>query len=529
MLTTGLLRILIRRSGTVARPPRDLHLARARAYRWLAPCFAALVGCADPDAVVSGELSAEFSNPIAPLLTAEEAALSPEGLDSADPFIFMWNGRYWLTHTGQTRVVLRSADTLGGLADAQVEEIWRPGEGGAPPEYANNVWAPEFHRLDGPNGWRWYLYVAADDGFVLDHRMLVLESQADDPRGPYDFKAILDTGGYAIDATVGTVAGANYVLYAGHLPSGPIYAEGIYLAALSDPWTIAGTPLLISEPTLPWEQVSLAINEGPQVLLHGPWLHVIFSADSCFGSEYKLGRLTVAADADFLDPATWAASKFPEPLFQTSDLFGVYGPGHGSFFRSPDGLEDWQVYHATSFDEPTCIGGVPRLVRAQRINWNPDGTPDLGAPVPLDEPLVPPSGDPTLSRQLEGSGPVDVVGGHHRLLEGEAYVGGRASEFVASAPGGSATYRIHVPADGTYSLRVRMVVGSERGIVQLDVDDELAPGGAIDTYGATTAIEEVEFGPMALRAGPVLVRLTLTGTSSPSGTLAFAADQIRLR
>lgn len=54
---------------------------------------------------------------------------------SADPFIFTWDGRYWLTHTGQTRVVLRSAETLGGLASAPVEEVWRPGEGGAPPEY----------------------------------------------------------------------------------------------------------------------------------------------------------------------------------------------------------------------------------------------------------------------------------------------------------------------------------------------------------------------------------------------------------
>lgn len=42
--------------------------------------------------------------------------------------------------------------------------------------------------------------------------MLVLESQGDDPRGPDEFKALLETGGFAIDATVATVGGRTYAL-----------------------------------------------------------------------------------------------------------------------------------------------------------------------------------------------------------------------------------------------------------------------------------------------------------------------------
>jgi GH43 family beta-xylosidase len=35
-------------------------------------------------------------------------------------------------------------------------------------------------------------------------------------------------------------------------------------------------------------------------------------------------------------------------VFQTSEENGVYAPGHNSFFTSPDGKEDWILYHANT-------------------------------------------------------------------------------------------------------------------------------------------------------------------------------------
>ena len=38
--------------------------------------------------------------------------------------------------------------------------------------------------------------------------------------------------------------------------------------------------------------------------------------------------------------------KFPNPVFQQAPENGVYAPVHNSFFKSPDGKEDWIIYHA---------------------------------------------------------------------------------------------------------------------------------------------------------------------------------------
>jgi GH43 family beta-xylosidase len=54
-------------------------------------------------------------------------------------------------------------------------------------------------------------------------------------------------------------------------------------------------------------------------------------------------------------------------------------PGHNGFFKSPNGTEDWIVYHAW----PTSAGqgaGGERSARAQKFTWNSDGTPNFGSP-----------------------------------------------------------------------------------------------------------------------------------------------------
>ncbi|SEL51303.1 Glycosyl hydrolases family 43 [Paenibacillus sp. OK003] len=38
--------------------------------------------------------------------------------------------------------------------------------------------------------------------------------------------------------------------------------------------------------------------------------------------------------------------KSPQPFFRKSTENGVYATGHNSFTTSPDGMENWIVYHA---------------------------------------------------------------------------------------------------------------------------------------------------------------------------------------
>jgi hypothetical protein len=130
------------------------------------------------------------------------------------------------------------------------------------------------------------------------------------------------------------------------------------------------------------------VNEGPVALQHDGKTFIVYSASSCATGNYKLGMLTYNG-GDPLSIASW--DKNPEPVFQRSDANGVYGPGHNGFFRSPDGTEDWIVYHAVDFPGGACSG--LRTTRVQKIDWNTDGTPNFGVPVSTDEAIPAPSGD----------------------------------------------------------------------------------------------------------------------------------------
>lgn len=68
---------------------------------------------------------------------------------------------------------------------------------------------------------------------------------------------------------------------------------------------------------------------------------------------------------------------------------GVYGPGHNSFVSSPDGTEQWIVYHATT--APTD-GWGNRKARAQKLTWDEAGNLRLGKPFSLDTAIEVPSG-----------------------------------------------------------------------------------------------------------------------------------------
>jgi GH43 family beta-xylosidase len=90
--------------------------------------------------------------------------------------------------------------------------------------------------------------------------------------------------------------------------------------------------------------------------------------------------MLIAEDhADVLNPKTWV--QHPQPVFERNDAAGVFGPGHHGFFKSPDGKEDWIVYHAKTSSAYTYSG---RTTRAQPFRWTPGGLPDFGSPLPLN-------------------------------------------------------------------------------------------------------------------------------------------------
>jgi GH43 family beta-xylosidase len=227
----------------------------------------------------------------------------------------------------------------------------------------------------------------------------VLENSARDPlEGEWKLKGkVADASDkWAIDASVFQHKQQWYMVWSGW--EGDVNRQqDIYIARLKNPWTIDGKRHRISSPVFDWERHGdlndannpphVAVNEGPQFLRKGKNIFIVFSASGCWTDHYSLGLLSADADSDLLDSLSW--KKHPEPIFKTSEQNGVYAPGHNSFFVSPDGKEDWILYHANPAPNKGC--GRNRSPRTQRFTWTADGLPYFGEPVKEGELLLLPA------------------------------------------------------------------------------------------------------------------------------------------
>lgn len=309
--------------------------------------------------------------------------LNPYG--GADPWIQFYDGYYYLaTTTWRSELIMLKSPTIAGLKIAVPLQIYAETD----PSRCCNMWAPEFHLLEGPDGKHWYYYYSAGtSGTLANQHTHVLESAGIDPMGPYHYKGrIFDATNdvWAIDGTILQHEDSLYFLYS----AGDGQYQSIFIALLENPWTISGERVLLSQPTFNWEQVGGAVNEGPVVLYNDGDIFLIYSASSCATADYKLGMLEFIG-TNPLNPNDWV--KYPDPIFSRSDSNGVYGTGHNGFFKSADGTEDWIVYHANDTVTGGCDDG--RTTRVQKFNWKPDGTPYFGEPVSTTQLIEMPSGD----------------------------------------------------------------------------------------------------------------------------------------
>jgi GH43 family beta-xylosidase len=300
----------------------------------------------------------------------------------ADPWVVHWDGSYYLITTSWTsELTMRRSPTLAGLATAPSVQVWAD----TTPSRCCNFWAPELHFLNG----RWYLYYtggAAGTDYVRNQRIHVLESAGSDPMGPYTYKNRLFSPARDIGILDGSVLQLNGQLYL----LGSIWesTQNLFIAPMSNPFTVSGALTTIAAPTLSWERQSGNVVEGPEPLQRNGRTFIIYSASACWGPDYKLGRLTYNG-GNPLSPSSWV--KNPDPVFSRNDANGVFGPGHNGFFTSPDGTENWIVYHANDAVGDGCDNN--RTTRAQRFTWNTDGTPNFGTPVRLGTTLDGPAGE----------------------------------------------------------------------------------------------------------------------------------------
>lgn len=309
----------------------------------------------------SSSSSSGPGNPTGPEIVPDsivsDTFLNPLYGNGADPWMVYFEGNYYLlTTTWSSQLVMRKSPTLEGLRTAEPVYVWSDTEASRCCQF----WAFEFHRLNGPNGNRWYLMYTAGNSSNLDGQKLhVLESATDDPMGPYAFKRTLLPNRWNIDGTYLEHSNRLYLLWS-EWYSGD---QSMWIAEMSDPWTVnTQTIRLLVRPTHSWEQWNGEnINEAPEILKHNGRTFMSFSAAPCHTPEYKLGLMELTGN-DPLNPNHWV--KDPQPVFQKAN--GVYGSGHNGFFKSPNGEQDWLVYHGNARESQGC--GDTRSVRAQPIS-----------------------------------------------------------------------------------------------------------------------------------------------------------------
>lgn len=149
---------------------------------------------------------------------------------------------------------------------------------------------------------------------------------------------------------------------------------------MSNPWTIKGKQMLLSEPNFEWEQLGFHVNEGAAFIRKDHKVFIAYSA-SATDDRYVVGLLSASATDDLLNPNSW--TKSPQPIFVSNEEAMEFGPGHNSFTVAEDGETDLIVYHARPYKEiedGNALYDHNRHARVQQIMWDQDGNPYFGKP-----------------------------------------------------------------------------------------------------------------------------------------------------
>lgn len=316
-------------------------------------------------------------------VNSRETFTNPLLPSGPDPWVTRHHGYYYYMNTLGNRIALWKTRDLTRLSEVEPVTVWRAPESGP---NSTSVWAPELHRING----KWYVYYTAADKAHDDdaHRhTFVLENASSDPtRGQWVDRGMVKTHYTGIDATVFQWDDQLYFVYSAYVDD----HSDLVIARMANPWTLTGREVDIARPTYDWEkQGGRQIIEAPEFLAGpGNKIFLVYSASACWSDDYALGMLSANKNANLLDPSSW--QKSPRPVFAKSTENSVYATGHNGFFKSPDGTENWIIYHANSGPDMGCTN--KRSPRIQQFGWNADGTPDFGAPVPSGKPLPAPSG-----------------------------------------------------------------------------------------------------------------------------------------
>lgn len=410
-----------------------------------------------------------------------------------DPFMTTYQGNYYLSTTQGDAIRIWKAPSIGQLLTSPAHEVWKDTDGSRNQE----MWAPEFYLING----HWYLYYTADDGTDAHHRLYVVESDGADPLGPYHFKAKLAVNNdqWAIDPSLMQRDGKLWIGFSSVAPQGH---NSLFMAPLSDPWTVSGPSMYMPADGCP----SDGVREAPEFLHHGNRTWLAYSSCDTGKPDYQLWMKSLDDGKDPMVAGNWV--QHPGAVFTRNDDTGVFGPGHHTFFSSPDGKETWIAYGAKNTASYTYDW---RTTRAQRIGFAADGTPDFGRPVDPSATQQLPSGDPGSVQSVvnDADGAVQYTGNGWQSGNkcGPTCLNG--DDHWNSSTDGAAT----ITFTGT-QIALLGVRDHDYGIAGISVDG--GPEAMVDLYSAIRAGQLPNWISPKLSAGRHTVKIRVTGQKNPA-------------
>ncbi len=312
--------------------------------------------------------------------------LSPT-LDTPDPCIVYSNltGYYYGICTGDKTLTMYRAKKLADLfSNGDQTIVYTANE---EDETYGYLWAPEMHLIDG----KWYIYTSTrrseeDTG----HKHLIcLEAKTDDPFDGFVLGGHLNRDTLAIDPTIYQDRRNDklYICFS-LVPDDGNWRQVLAIQEMKSPTETIGDYTIISEATYDWELVRIPpINEGAYFIEKNGRLFIVYSGNGCWNNEYVLGILEFVGN-DILSADSWV--KDDEPLLTMGN--DNYGPGHATFFYSPNRTELWISYHCLHESNPT-VEYMPRHVHCQKVFFDETGFPHLGLPLPKNVSYAPPAGE----------------------------------------------------------------------------------------------------------------------------------------
>lgn len=330
----------------------------------------------------------------------------------ADPNIVYYNGKHYAMGTSDTggmkTLFIRSSDTLAGLKDQKAGTATEGGykvEGQDVYLFGENDglghkgyhWAPELHVI---NGKLYCFYATFPAGKAGDENITnspnwagpsayVMElKDGGDPTKTADWLehrvqakdgGVLSPHGLSIDMTYFEAGGKSYIAWSQGDQERKGAKANVSIAEVNSdkPWQAITEPQRLMRPEWGWELDG--VNEGPNVLVSGGKVYMVFSAQ-LVTPQYATGMLIANVGDDLTDPASWTKSNYP--WLHNGTFAGQFGLGHNSYFTDPYG-DTYNVYHAmTSGTNNTArhAGVVP-------VHFRADGTPiiDMTTSEELDQ------------------------------------------------------------------------------------------------------------------------------------------------